>query len=114
MTICRYIELIKQNLTPAMRYHKYANSSAPLAGYCYVASEALYHLMGGKSSGLIPQVLRLSDGQTHWYLKGSNGVVYDPTAEQFDNIIEYTGRPTGYLTKTPSKRTRLLLDKISQ
>lgn len=55
----------------------------PVTGHCAVAAEALYHLLGGKKSGLTPMVARIPGGETHWWLRGPDGEIMDPTAEQF-------------------------------
>jgi hypothetical protein len=86
-------------------------------GNCYVASEALYHALGGKRAGWTPCVLRMPDGERHWFLRG-HGVVLDPSARQFSprdrRRIPYTqGRGTGFLTKRPSRRARALLQAMT-
>ena len=78
-------------------------------GKCYMASEALYHLLGGKEAGLTPMVIR-HHGLTHWYLRDRDGNYIDLTADQFDDSVDYkSGRGCGFLTKQPSKRTKELM-----
>lgn len=85
-------------------------------GNCYVTCEALYHLMGGKSAGLMPRVVH-HEGDTHWFLArkvlcgpSAIEVIIDPTAKQFKTPPPYhLGRGCGFLTKRPSKRARALM-----
>src|SRR5581483_10696597 len=51
-------------------------------GFCYIASEALYHMLGGTKSGMKPMCAPYAKGKTHWWLE-KNGNVYDPTADQY-------------------------------
>jgi len=83
-------------------------------GNCYVTSEAIYHLIGGKRAGWIPQVLRLPDGGTHWFLQHrETGLIIDATRSQFTSKPRYeTSRGSGFLTKGPSKRARALMKKL--
>lgn len=82
-----------------------------LRGNCYVTTEALYHLLGGKAAGWIPQVMRIGS-DTHWFLRHrATGLVVDATAKQFGKETPdwSLARGTGFLTKGPSKRARLLM-----
>ena len=76
-------ELSSDLLSP--RYKRMANANK-FTGHCYVASEALFHLCGGRSSGLVPQVLH-HEGSTHWYLKRkSDARIFDLTWRQFGKV----------------------------
>lgn len=84
-----------------------------LAGYCYVACEAIYHLCGGKDSGLTPHVLRIPGG-THWFLRDAHSVVIDPTVEQFRIPPDYSkSRGCGFLTRQPSKRAAVVMALVN-
>jgi hypothetical protein len=79
----------------------------PLSGHCYVASEAFYHLVGGK-----PMNVR-HEGVSHWFILLDDEVV-DLTAAQFDTPVDYSkARGCGFLTKQPSKRCQVVLDRIA-
>jgi hypothetical protein len=81
-------------------------------GNCYVTSEALYHLLGGKAAGWKPCTVH-HGGEVHWYLRHESGMVLDATAQQFDDPPDYTqGRGRGFLTKQPSKRARELIERM--
>jgi hypothetical protein len=111
------IRAIKAELSPDLlspRYRALAGANK-YTGQCYVASEALFHLCGGASSGLVPQVLR-HEGSTHWYLKHKeSGRIYDLSARQFKTVPPYAqGRGCGFLTREPSKRCRVLLERVNR
>jgi len=81
-------------------------------GNCYVTSEALYHLLGGKAAGWTP-VRQRHEGDTHWYLRHASGVIVDATAAQFRTPPDYRiGKGAGFLTKAPSKRARALMQSL--
>lgn len=84
------------------------NRSHPLAGLCYVLSEA-FHFLYGKRFGLKPYRAR-HYGLTHWWLQAPDGRVIDLTAEQCSRPFPYSkGRAGGFLTKRPCRRTRAIL-----
>ena len=88
----------------------------PLHGYCYVASEALYHLWG-KANGFTPAQLWVHVGHgrkySHWFLRRGDEVL-DITAMQFGGTrIAYDkARGTGFLTKWPSKAAREIIRRV--
>lgn len=89
-------------------------------GNCYAASEALYHILGGKQAGWKPIRSRMVGPDrkldTHWALLHKSGLVIDPSRRQFNNpdSIDYsTFRGAGFLTKGPSKRARELMRKLT-
>ena len=81
--------------------------------YSYIGNEALYHLLGGKTNGLTAMIKRVNN-DTHWYLRDKDGKYLDVTKDFFtEDPIDYSsGRGTGFLSKRPSKRTQVLLNKI--
>jgi len=100
-------------LTDDLRRAPWRGSPNRLAGHCYVASEALYHLAGGKASGLTPQNVQ-HEGASHWYLKHKDGTIVDPTAGQFSTPVPYSqGKGKGFLTKRPSKRAQIVIDRVN-
>ena len=96
--------------------------ATPYDDLCYAASEALYHLLGGKAAGYTPVCLTLTDDwqaligtahRTHWYLEDPWGGYLDPTADQFEGKWVppyYLGTRKGFLTKRPSKKAQALID----
>lgn len=97
-------------MTDDLRKEEFRYNSNKLVGHCYVASEALFHLTGKR---LKPMYIRHC-GKSHWFLKDKNGRVIDITAAQFKRPIPYDkAKGKGFLTKKPSKRTRILIKRIS-
>jgi hypothetical protein len=81
-----------------------------MTGHCYVACEAIYHLLGGKEGGLRPMFI-YHEGSPHWYLMRGDEVI-DPTASQFRSSVPYEfGKGKGFLTKKPSRRAAVVIDR---
>lgn len=84
-----------------------------MRGNCYVTSEALYHLLGGKAAGWKP--MRISgEHDTHWFLVNTiTGQRVDATAKQFMTPPDYSKAVgAGFLTKLPSKRARQMMNRM--
>ena len=87
-------------------------------GNCYRASEAAYHLLGGKKAGYTPMVARYGGDsffhhQTHWWLRRPDGSMLDITEGQFPHGFPHKlGRGCGFLTKQPSKKAQEIIDAI--
>lgn len=82
-------------------------------GNCYVTSEALYHLLGGKQTGWKPCIVYVKN-RSHWFLRHSCGIILDATVSQFGGTLpDYdAARGSGFLTKSPSKRAKALMEKL--
>lgn len=82
-------------------------------GNCYVASEALYHLLGGKEAGWKAMTLH-HEGDIHWFLFNiKTGQRLDLTVSQFKTKPDYNkAQGRGFLTKRPSKRAQLLMEQM--
>lgn len=113
------ISKILDVLTPDLLKKEYreANKTNETYGHCYAASEALYHMLGGKASGLVSMVGRDSNGVTHWWLRSKDGRTIDPTATQYTSIglnpPYEAGKGAGFLTKEPSKRAQTIIDRVN-
>jgi len=72
-------------------------------GNCYATTEALYHLLGGRSSGWKPMQMQ-HEGDSHWFLQhAATGLILDPTVSQFKSPPDYKlARGKGFLTVSPS------------
>ena len=106
------LRAVQGALSDDLRRAPWKGSSNPFAGHCYVASEALYHLMGGSRSGFSPTFVRHEDAP-HWFLRGKDGRVLDPTAGQFRTPVPYSkGVGKGFLTKAPSRRAQVVIDRV--
>lgn len=108
------LEDVQAALTPDLlrkEWHE-KNRENPMAGHCYAASEALYHLMGGTTAGLTPMQV-YHEGGSHWFLRGPEGEIIDPTHGQFETPVPYAdARGRGFLTAAPSKRARTIMDRV--
>jgi len=102
--------------------YQYLKDVHPTAGHCYVASEAYFHLAGGKAVGLTPKSIK-HEGSTHWYLESCGdgisesckGLIIDITSEQFKTPVPYhLGRGRGFCTKEPSKRALKLMKRVGE
>lgn len=85
-------------------------------GHCYAASEAAFHLLGG-SQYWMSYCGRDDTGGTHWWLKNkASGELLDVTSQQFTHFGKTppysNGRPVGFLTKLPSKRAVVIIDRL--
>ena len=90
------------------------NKKNDLAGHCYVASECFYHLLDDNEKQFwTPQILKVN-GITHWFLKhNKNNKIIDVTSKQFDFDLNYNeSKGCGFLTKNPSKRTKILINRV--
>ena len=81
----------------------------PADDLCYPASEAFYHAVGGKAAGYTPMQIR-HEGESHWWVRGPQGEVYDLTEGQFRTAVPHgKSRGKGFLTAKPSERAQDLL-----
>lgn len=88
-----------------------------LSGNCYAASEAAYHLLGGKAAGWKPMRMDRYDG-SHWFLRHSpTGLVVDLTARQFRRPPSKRAYSKavgcGFLTRKPSRDAIGLMEALT-
>jgi len=120
------IKRIQSVLTPDLLKGIWAKQfENPMAGHCYVATEALYWILGGPDGDFVPYVLShktfpegLDEGETHWFLKNKKtGEILDPTAEQFEGvpILYDKGISNGMMSypKGGSKRAKEIIKRIN-
>ena len=101
---------IQNALSDDLRNPEYRGDPNPLTGHCYVASEAAYHLLGGREAGWKPKFF--SQGR-HWWLENEDGRHLDITAGQFADPYPYeNGKGKGFLTAQPSKRAQVVIDRV--
>lgn len=104
------IKVIQASLTDDLRKSEYRGLPNPLAGHCYIASEAAYYILGGKDSGYTPMFVK-HENQPHWFLQKSTGQILDITANQFRTKVPYDKAiGKGFLTNNPSKRAKVVID----
>jgi hypothetical protein len=112
------IEAVQKALTPELLKKTYVegNKNNPTFGHCYVATEALYYLLGDES--FKPCRARDVEGIVHWWLQNDKGTILDPTAEQYTirglKPPYEKGRRGGFLTKRISKRAKIVIDRIKR
>lgn len=106
---------IHRLLTDDLRKDPWKGNPNALAGHCYVASEALYHKLGGQRSGWVPHFV-VHENSPHWFLKHrETGQIMDPTASQFSTPVPYNlGKGKGFLTREPSARAAKVLAGLSK
>lgn len=94
-----------------------------LAGHCYVASEAYYHLHDGQTEWTPQHVeVKWTHGTTkcktpHWFLQSKSGDrVVDLSAEQFEfrgiDVPYESARGRGFVPPTPSKRAKEVIEVV--
>lgn len=110
----------KSLLAKRWRTKNSAVGAPPSTGFCYIAAEAVYHIL--KDAGLEAKAYCASyeengKSSTHWWVEVEDWIV-DPTASQYTMVGEkppyYLGRGKGFLTKKPSKRARQLIETVRQ
>lgn len=93
-------------------------------GNCYYASEALFHILGGKRAGW--KAMRVTctkrgaiNTETHWFLRHKSGLEVDPAGLQF-KAKGWWPKPdyrkavgSGFLTKRPSRGARALMRRLT-
>jgi hypothetical protein len=98
------VRIVRSVLTPELLPPEWQNHPNPMAGYCYVASEALYYLLGGSEAGLTVKRAPCAGGE-HWWLEGGADKLIDATADQFEQDFAYgEGVASPFLTPEPSPR----------
>lgn len=139
---------IIDSLSPELLEKKYAATltaeDPPETGHCAVASEAFYHLAGGKAAGFVPAVCSYAlrdDGsmafgaekqellaagarrETHWWVRGPHhdqagaGAIFDVTQRQYRGAFPYAeGHNTGFMQpqRKASKRAQVVIDRVTQ
>lgn len=108
---------IQAVLTPELVKKEYRHDRDDLGGHCYAASEAFFHMAGGREAGLRPHMKKSDDGSSHWWLVDGNGSVIEMLEERADHLEGYdysAGGPRGFMTKGPSKRARDIIGRVEK
>jgi len=107
---------IQKSLTPDLLRGRWVNQSHPLEGHCYIAAEALWYLLGCNNWKPMCASYKDKHGKaTHWWLEHKKTrEIADPTKEQYfpDNPPYHMGKGIGFLTKHPSKRAMIILERV--
>jgi len=115
------IRMVSASLTSDLLKPKYREEAAKQCreyGHCYIAAEALWHLLGGFQSSYTPRYAFDCENDTHWWLvHDQNRSTLDPTAPQYTRkelkTLYAEGKPCGFLTRNPSKRAQVIIDRVS-
>jgi hypothetical protein len=110
------IKIIINNLTDDLLKNKYKlqKNKNKFTGHCYIATETLYYLLNDEEKyKYTPAILHVNNA-THWFLKNKfTNEIIDITKEQFDFELDYSkSKNCSFLTKFPSKRTLILINRI--
>lgn len=107
---------VQKSLSPDLLRGRWKVQSNPLEGHCYVAAEALWHLLGCTDWKPMCASYVDSEGKaTHWWLvHRQTGETADPTAEQYlpDKPPYHLGKGSGFLTLKPSKRAQVVINRV--
>lgn len=125
---------IVANLDPSLLKAPYGakwTQENPTYGFCSIASEAAWFILGGKEAGWTAHHVRDVDQSTHWWLEHESGLRFDPTADQYyqaGSVTPYErgipGRPGGFMgirsdanspwgnDRRPGLRAQAILDKM--
>ena len=104
------INRIEKNLSDDLLKKEYLSlvDRNKYTGHCYIASECLYHLFCKKFN--IYQIKH--ENSSHWFLKKGDNII-DITKNQFKTPVPYNlATRRTFLTKFPSKRTAVLMQKV--
>jgi hypothetical protein len=118
MTVPQAIKAVQDNLSPDLLVGRWKVQTHPLEGHCYIAAEALHHVLGPSEWTPVRATYKDEGGRaTHWWLRHKKtGEIADPTREQYgeDTPPYHLGVGSGFLTKKPSKRAQKVLDRIKK
>ena len=108
----RVARAVRDSLTPDVRQKgTRASTEDGDTGFCYVASEAIWHLLGGPDSAYVPHRI-VHERRSHWYLMNPAGSVIDVTVGQFRRCPQHeSGARRAFIHPTPSKRAQLVMTR---
>jgi hypothetical protein len=88
--IHRAIEVHPELLKEPYRSKVVKGGAHPHTGHCYVASQALYAILGAKGGGYSPICMK-HEGGSHWaVIRDKDGTILDPTSAQFRTTPDYS------------------------
>ena len=110
--VVKLVDDVRAALSDDLRREPWKGAANPFAGHCYVASEAVFHMLGGRAAGITPIHMK-HEAQPHWALRFSDGSIVDPTADQFATRPNYSfARNATFLTVDPSQRAVTLIARV--
>lgn len=118
LSINELLSELHKALTPDLLVGRWKKQSHPLEGHCYVATESLFYLLGCKDwKPMCASYIDEGGKATHWWLEHRiTKEIADPTKEQYlpDQPPYHLGKGSGFLTKTPSRRAQIVIDRINK
>lgn len=110
--VVKLVEDVRAALSDDLRRAPWKGATNPFAGHCYVASETVFHILGGRAAGITPIHMK-HEAQPHWALRFSDGSIVDPTGDQFATRPNYSmARNATFLTVAPSQRAVTLIARV--
>lgn len=106
---------VQDALSPDLLRPEYreGNRQNRFHGHCYVAAEALFHLLRQHGhTGWVAVHARDDSDTVHWWLE-RGAAILDPTEAQYETPPYATGRRAGFLTREPSKRARVVIRRVN-
>ena len=111
------VSVVQTALSPSLLKKEYLDENAknPMFGHCYVASEAIFHLL--PKCKLQPYYGKDKRNITHWWLVDErHDIRIDATADQYySQGLEppyEAGVRASFLTNDPSKRCRKVMQHV--
>lgn len=80
---------LRQGFDPQLLHPAYRDQwtpENPAFGFCSVASEVAWFMLGGRQAGWVAWSARDTDQSTHWWLRHESGLIFDPTVEQYHDV----------------------------
>lgn len=106
------VQRVRSSLTADLRSPEFKGWPGRIGGNCYVASEAVYHMMGPRERKRWSPANMKHRGISHWFLLREDGAICDPTGDKMPGRLEYDkAKRLGFLTTGPSARARELIDR---
>lgn len=116
MSAKKLIPRVQRALSADLLVGRWKHQSHPLEGHCYVAAEALWHLLGRTDWKPCCASYQDEGGRaTHWWLvHRRTGQIADPTREQYgaEQPPYHLGKGSGFLTSQPSKRAQVVINRV--
>lgn len=116
MKVRSLIKRVQRSLTPDLLVGRWKVQTNPLEGHCYIAAEALWHLLGRRDWKPCCASYTDEGGRaTHWWLVNrKTGRIADPTREQYlpEAPPYHLGKGSGFLTRQPSKRAKAVISRV--
>jgi hypothetical protein len=110
---------IRGVLSPDLLKKEYHSENAinPMFGHCYVATEALYYLLNDPAR-YGPARGRDERDIVHWWLVDLyENRIWDATKDQYLSVGKVppyqNGKRSGFLTNFPSKRCKIVLNRLT-